>query len=400
MITDETSTASPSPSDTGPPTPTPTLAADNVVAPPEVHIQRWIPLGSLHLEYKYWENPRSVSGLSDEELQDLADSIRAGTSTGADGDERIFAGINVALEVIRVKADTRAGYIDLVTDGQRRVRACLLARLPDDALIPVIDQEPEIVEMTPELAAKYTLRSWDGAATRKGLSSYEITESAERIRNTRDPDTGKPYTLARISASLHRSESWLSKMLAARKGASPKLLLSWKMAELTDEQFKDLAAVPAGQQKAQTEAVVSARKGGDLGAARTQAREQRLAAVKAAKESAPPKPAPSGKHKAKPESKSPAAPAKVVRGPQGSLPVIAAPARKPPSFAVVEDFLQLSEKRPPTHEYVQGLMDGARWASGLMDAAKFRAPWAAYIARVHGGGKTDAKSKKKSKAKR
>jgi hypothetical protein len=50
----------------------------------------------------------------------------------------------------------------------------------------------------------------------------------------------------------------------------------------------------------------------------------------------------------------------------------------------VEDFLGLALKRPPTHDYVRGLMDGARWAVGLMDAAKFGKPWEAYMRHVQG----------------
>ena len=66
------------------------------------------------------------------------------------------------------------------------------------------------------------------------------------------------------------------------------------------------------------------------------------------------------------------------------MPIV--PPRKPPPFAVVEDLVGTAEKRPPTHDYVKGIIDGARWATGLMDSALFSKAWHVYLGHVAGGG--------------
>ena len=345
---------------------------------------RYVRLGDLRTEYKLWTNPRSVTGLDDQSIGELAASIKHYTRSEVDSGVT-YVGIQDPLKVVMIR---RNGTVDhLVVDGQRRLRATQIAVPIDDALVPVIDREPAPVEWTQELADKYLLEALETVGTRAGLSSFELSESADRLRKSKDPTTGKEYTLATISRAVGRSESWVSKILTARGAASPKLMLTWQSGEITDEQFKDLAvAKPAAQAKA-AEAVVDARKQGNKVTGRTLAKETKAAAkaTKAAK--AVPEPKAGKPTKAsKTSSKD---------GGQEEMPATAP--RKPPPFAVIEDLLGLADKRPPTHDYVKGLMDGARWASGLMDAGLFGKPWQAYMHHVQGtpAGKAGKASKKR-----
>lgn len=360
---------------------------------------RYAAFEDLYLEYKFWANPRSQTGLDDTSIKELAESILSGTTSSGENEEEIrtYAGVRVPLEVVMIKSN--GGFINLVIDGQRRYRGVETAGLPPDTLIPVYDLEIEPVDWTRELADKYLLRALDAVGTRAGLSSFELSESALRLRSSKDEETGKEFTLAKISRAIGRSESWVSRILSAREHASAKLLHSWKIGEVTDEQFKDLASVKnSARQRADVDAVVKARAAGDKSTARTLAKEQKLVATAAPK---PPKADPPAKAtKADATKAPPKGKPQAVRGPQATLPIPEQPQpRKPPSFAVIEDFLGMAAKRPPTHDYVKGLMHGAAWASGLLDASKFGKPWQAYLDRVQGSKASKAKPPKGKPAK-
>lgn len=339
---------------------------------PVGRVTRWVPLGELRLEYGCWTNPREFTGLAPEDIDALAASIAARTTQNMDT-EVTYAGIKDPLEVVQLQAN--GSIINLVIDGQRRHKAATKAYKGDKSvLIPVVDLEEEpIAKITPELANKYLRTALEMVGTRSGLSSYELSHSALKLRDTMDENTKKVFTLATIATIIGRSESWVSKILKARDSAKPTLLNQWKKGELTDEQFKDLATVktPAAQAKA-AEAVVEARKAGDKTTSRTLAKEQKeIVKAKAAK-------VPKGP---------------VIKGEQEEIPL--APPRKPVPFPVVEDLLDQSKKHPPTHEYVKGIMDGVRYAAGLLDPAKFSAPWHTYL--EHVGGKSAALKKKAKK---
>lgn len=361
---------------------------------------RLVRLSELVTEFRYWRNPRSVTGLGDDELRDLAASItRLSTQVLRDEDteQQLVAGILDPLKVVMIDGPNSA-VVNLVIDGQRRYRAAEIAFKDGvDPLIPVIDREPVPVTWTQEMANRYLLESLETVATREGLSSFELSESADQLRKSRDPDTGKDYTLAKIAQAIGRSESWVSKILKARSLATPKLLHQWQTGEITDEQFKDLAEErDPERQRAAAEEVGAARAVGDKSSSRVLAKEYRAKA----QEAKPAKPEATGsKRKAEKAPTAKGAPKAVVRGPQAELPVVppAPPPRKPPSFAVIEDFVGMAKKRPPTHDYVKGLMDGASWASGLKDAAEFGKPWQAYSARVAGeSARKPAKPAKKA----
>jgi len=336
---------------------------------------RWVPLGELRLEFGCWTNPREFTGLSADDIDILAASIHSRT---AQIDEATYAGIKDPLEVVRILAN--GSVINLVIDGQRRHKAATKAYRGDESvLIPVVDLEDEPIEkLTPAHANKYLRTALEMVGTRSGLSSYELSESAQKLRGTMDENTSKEFTLAAIATIVGRSESWVSKILKARGDAKPALLSQWKKGEITDEQFKDLASVktPAAQAKA-AEAVVEARKAGDKAASRTIAKEQKE--IVKAKAARTPK----------------AARGPVVKGEQEEIPL--APPRKSVPFPVVEDLLDQSKKHPPTHDYVKGIMDGVRYANGLMDPAKFAGPWHTYL--DHVGGKSAALKKRGGKKK-
>ncbi len=349
-------------------------SASDDTSVPVARSTRWVPLGDLRLEYGCWRNPREFTGLSADDIDTLASSILARTTTTQD---TTYAGIKDPLEVVQVAVN--GDIINLVIDGQRRHKAATKAYRGDETvLIPVVDLEEEpIAKLTPELANKYLRTALEMVGTRAGLSSYELSESAMKLRGTKDESTGKEFTLATIATVVGRSESWVSKILKAREAAKPTLLNQWKKGEITDEQFKDLATVktPAAQAKA-AEAVVEARKSGDKAASRTIAKEQKEIV------------------KAKATAKAAKAKGPVVQGEQTEIPM--PPPRKAVPFAVIEDLLDQAKRNPPTHEYVKGIMDGVRYANGLVDPAKFSAPWHTYLDHVSGKSAALKKSGKKS----
>lgn len=355
-----------------------------------------LPITALYLEHKLWTNPRRFSGLEDEKLARLAESIRHHTIQDAET-QVTYVGIKEELLVVPVYSNGDVIY--LVLDGQRRYLAAQLLyknQLGEDVLVPVVYREPEPVELTPELASQYLLESLETVGTREGLSGMELAENARRLRDSKDPETGKPFSLLKIGLAIDRSESWVSRMLTAMEHATPKLLLSWRNGEVTDEMFRDLATRrDPEKQKEATNAAIEARKSGDKAASRTLAKEQKEIARATKPEPPPKKSAPKAD---KPESKE-------TRASKAQAPLpLAAPApkkpeRKPPSFAVVEDFLSMADKRPPTHDYVKGLMDGARWGAGLLDPAKFGKAWHTY-ARLVAGAKPKAKKEKGKRAKK
>lgn len=352
--------------------------------------RRWVPLGELRLEHRYWQNPRRFSGLDKAGLEGLANSIKSRSTSEPVGDDTdpesdlVYAGIDDPLKVVQVLEN--GAVINLVIDGQRRICAIQThGVLQPDALVPVIDLEPAPVVLTAELAAQYLLIALRTVGTRAGLSSFELAESAQRLRGCKNTDTGNEYTLLEIATEIGKSESWVSRMLKAMSQATPKVLLSWQEGSLTDEQFKDLSAQrDTAKQVEAAGKVLEAKKGGARGESRTIAKEQR----ELAKAAQPPRPA---KHaKAAPSSpvKGAATAPKPAKGEQISMP--ATPPRKPPPFAVVEDLLQTAEKTPPTHDYVKGLLDGVRWDRGLLDAAMFAKPFHAYTGRVAGSSGSSA----------
>jgi hypothetical protein len=332
---------------------------------------RTAPLDSLWLEFKGWLNPREFTGLDPEAIGEMGGSIKV-------------KGITEPLKVAKIR--TKDGIIDLVVDGQRRV---LGARevLPKSAPIPVVDLIDAPIDATkgeiPTDAVDWLLIRAFTTLEREGLSSYELVNAALRWK-------ARGKTGEWIAKVINRSPSWVSKFLKARESASQKLLQQWRKGEITDEQFKDLAEVkdPAKQEEA-VKAVVDARKSGDATEARIRAKEIKETERVVNGHGKPPVVPPvvkggqltlDGKEEA-----SPAKPEPVKAKPP-------APKRSAPNRLVLEEMVDVASKRPPTADYVKGLVDGVKYALGIIDPGDFGKAWRQYIARVDGSG---AKAKPK-----
>jgi ParB-like chromosome segregation protein Spo0J len=327
--------------------------------------RRKVKLGDLRLDFKNWTNPRTVTGLDDPALDELADNLRK-------------RGMEIPPHVAQIKAN--GDIVDLVIDGQRRVMASLRF-LPKTTEIEVIDVEPIAVDLTPEKAAELTERALNITTNRAELSSYEICEAAAKLK-------AQGVKLSRIATAVHRSETWVSKMLSAREGATPKLVHSWQKSEITDEQFKDIAREKSPNTQNKTlEDVKAARESGDKASARVMAKE-------VAETSRAPKLVLNGT-----STNGHAKEAPVVKGPQVDLFEDRTKKEKEgpvaPSKAVLHDMLSFADKKPPTHEYVKGVMDGLKVALGFTNPEKLGKPWVTYLARCEGRAVV-----KKGKAKR
>lgn len=336
-------------------------------------VPRWVALGDLVIEYRHWRNPRSLTGLGDDDIAALATDIASKTrDVVLDGTDEVetYAGIDDPLDVVMIAQNGSA--VNLVIDGQRRFLAVTKAYSGDPhVMVPVRDREPAPVGWTQAISNRYLSEALTKVGLRSGLGAYELALNAKFLRDQRDEDTSAQYTQERIAQIIGRSESWVSKILKALNNASPKLLHRWEIGEITEEQFRDLAVDKnVKRQDSAAEAVVEARASGGRNAGRVIAKEAKEV-VKA-------------KAKAKVERAKAGSPAKKSKEPQQSeIPL--PPPRKPPPFAVVEDLLGVSAKKPPTHDYVRGALAGIQWATGLLDAAKMGKPWHDYITRCADG---------------
>lgn len=326
-------------------------AATNVIS------ARTVPLSALWLEAPNWINPREFSGLDTEDIEELGESLKT-------------KGIVEPLKVQRIlmNGDT----VDLVVDGQRRVLAARTS-LAKNAPIPVVDIEEDVIELTPEAADRLLEKAF-ATLERKGLSSFELASAARRWK-------AREKTGAYIASQIGKSESWVSKILKALDTATPKLVHSWKKGEITDEQFKELAEVkdPEEQKKAAKE-VVDTRKSGDKAEARVRAKEITATARVT-----------NGHSKGKPAPLPPREQLPLIKGegePAPSKPADVAPVKpagpKPPSKAAIEDLLGMADKRPPTSDYVKGLLDGVRYMTGALQPDQFAKAWTQYVNRIDG----------------
>lgn len=348
------------------------------------HLRRTVAIGDLHLDHKFWSNPRSFTALDEDSLDEFGKGLK-------------IEGILVPLHVVRVKLKDGSDAINLVLEGQRRVRAGMRV-FPKTHPVEVIDLEPEPIDLTPQKSAELLARVLH-IGHREGLSSYELSEAAERLRE-------QGLKLGEIGRAVNKSESWCSRMLDARKHATPKLMVSWKKGEITDEQFKDLAKEKPQAQGSATDQVVAARVSGDKATARAITQEVG-AANKVDRRTA-------GQSKADIIARvngvnghAKGAPAtKVVTGEQQDLFVKKEPKKdpegpRPPSRATMEDMLAVAKKKPPTHDYVKGIMSGIEFALGFTNPEKFGKPWVTYLARIEGKAVPKrAKAKPAPRAKR
>lgn len=341
---------------------------------------RFVRAADLVLDHQHWKNPRTVTGLDDISIAELGEDIKK-------------RGQQVPLLVQKIKAATKSGgdFSNLVLEGQRRGLA-IFECLPKDFEVAVIDRTPDVIDLTPEIADKIMLDMLSVASRREGLSAYELSEVASRLRD-------RDHTHKEIGKAIGRDESWVSKILTARKNATPDLMKRWRKNEITEEQFRDLAQVkdPAKQNEAAKE-VVKAREDGDNADARAKAKE--IAQTFKNEQKAEPK---------KGASANVAPP--VVKGPQADIfdrkgdtagdkrpETPPAPKRNTPSRIALEEIVALAERRPPTSDQVKGIIQGVRYALGLIEQNQFGKAWESYIARIDGSAKVKKAAKKAAKA--
>ncbi len=314
-------------------------------------IARLISISDLALEHPLWKNPRTLTGLGHKELIEFGEDI---VERG-----QIIPGL-----VQKVKADNEVGYINLVLDGQRRVLSvqqyCKSKKKSfKDVTLKFVDLYPEIIELTEESADRMLRDILAAAVKRAGLGSYEQVEAALQLQ-TRNESTNK-----QIGDAIGRSESWVSRMVRARRLASDKLVKAWANKKVTDEQFKELADInPHDKQNEALDELMGVREQGG--------RENKAAARNALKEKAA---------KAKAEKKA-AAPAKKSKK---SKKASTTKAEKSPADVLtkakpgIAEIVALREVKKPTDPYVKGLMDFALYSSGKISAEDFASPWRTYV---------------------
>lgn len=324
---------------------------------------REVPLHLLRREHGAWHNPRTQSGLSDKDLDALADDILA-------------RGLQDPLTVQRVLVNGES--VDVVTDGQRRElaleRLVKRGKIKSDFLVKVVDRTEEPIDLTIDEADKILLDMLATQVQRKELSSYELVMAAETLRK-------RNRTMEDVADAIGMSSTWVSKMLKALGNASPILLLKWQKGQITDEQFKDLASLKdmSEQEEGAAEAIEAKKAGSPRGEARAAVKERKERAEKSKRVT-------NGHNKEK-----------IVKGPQAELFSEGKKTPKPPSKAVLEEIVAMADKKPPTSDYVKGIVDAVNWQLGKMTDEDFRKPWKQYLARVEG---KVAKKAKPSKAKK
>lgn len=308
----------------------------------------------LTLDHEHWSNPRTTTGLDEHSIGELAADMKV-------------RGPLDPLTVQQVKLADRV--INLVVDGQRRTLAAMT--ISGNFLLPVVDRTPEPIALDWESSDRILTDVLASFSHREGLSDYELSEVAERMKN-------RGRNLADIGGAIRRSPSWVSRILTGRASATPMVLTAWKQGEITTEVFKEVTSQkdPA-QQETKAAAVLEASKSGNKGEARALAKEIAHEA-KAKDDDAPDvkKPAP------------------VVKGPQLSLlkdkdgkpdEGKPAPARTPmTSRHALEDLVRMAAKRPPMHELIKGIVLGVRYALGEIEPDSFGKPWISYLERAGG----------------
>ncbi len=196
-----------------------------------------VPLALLELQLEAFENPRTTSGVSKAEIAEFAADIH---------EHRIR--IPILVLPCTVPGDKKVHL--LVIDGQRRTLA--LRTIEHDLGkakfeqwigdgVPVTWASDHVVELTVAEADAQITAALAIASKRVGLSSYEVTMACKKLldRGMSQEEAGEV---------VDKSRTWVSRMVSATTKADPKLLENWEKGKLTDEAFKDLAAVPKVQQ--------------------------------------------------------------------------------------------------------------------------------------------------------
>ena len=328
---------------------------------------RNVELQSLELEAEHWKNPRMFTGLTEEEIAGFGEDIKT-------------RGIITPLLVQRIKRPDGSGWIELVIDGQRRYKGAHAAGFKPTAPIPVVDLDEEIVELTPKKSAQILLDMLATGKLREGLSSYEETESALRLR-----EAGK--SCSEIGRAIGRDASWVSRMLKARELASDAVLEAWRTGEIPDEMLRDFATLRRDKQDAKLAEALELRGSGDPAEARARVKEAVAEEADAQKER-------EAKSEARASRKAPKASS------DASEPKAKEGRDKPHRIErhALEDIVTCAKQKKPQHEYVKGVVDAVKMVLGHMDISDLAKAWHTYIARLSGDRPTKpAKPRKAAK---
>lgn len=315
-----------------------------------------------------WTNPRSFTGLNKQSIAELGEDIKSRERDGAPG-------IQVPLKVQRVIVPDRAEPLELVLDGQRRYLGAKAAGYKGTTPIVVIDHMDAPLELTAKSSAMLLLDIMAAANYRESLSTYEQAMAAQRLR-------ADHMDQADIARALRRSPSWVSRFLKALSQATPSLLADWKGGKVTDEQFKDLADVKTEEQSEALEQIKETRAKGDKSSARALVKEV-SGKAKAEKVAAKQTSTPPAKLKAinkKLDQRDAAIQAHVFA----------------PTKLVLSQLVELAAKKAPHHEYAKGVVDGVKYALGLLDESKLGKAWHDFAARAAGIAKPTKTEKVKA----
>ncbi len=406
---------------TAPTATTPNPASTLLAFPKKGHMTRTITLDLLRLDHPLWTNPRTVSGMSDAELDELGDDLldrgqqlditvqmvydsprsRAEWPAAdplpaepvvvrdlegmdpAEADPSPDSEVDADADAPTMEGDISEPFA-LVLDGQRRVlaltRACKRRKKGLRTVeVKVSDYSEGAVEFTAAYAGTLFENITAAAIHRKGLSSYEQLEAARK-------GLARGRTMAQAAKTINRSESWVSRMNRAYDRAGPSLIDLWKAGKVTDEYFKDLADVKGGteafpfrNQEIATQEALAIQTAATGREAKTAARhlvkekaaeakQARKAEAKASKPEKPAKPEPAakgkGKAKAEPE-----------------------PTRKdPPAKVTSRVFYAMGQTHKPLDPYVKGFMAHAAYDLGEIAADQLASSFRSYLKRASKAG--------------
>ncbi len=314
-----------------------------------------LPRSALLLEHPLWKNPRTTTGLGDKELYEFGEDVY----------ER--GQIIPALVQRIADPDAEEGFVWLTLDGQRR---CLgldayaskkkIAR--SKIMVKCVELYPHILELTSESADRMMLDVLAAAVKRAGISSFEEAEAAWLLSQHNE------MSQKQIGDAIGRSESWVSRMVRARTFASDKLISAWAGGKVTDEQYKDLAAIQGHdeQKEALSEVLEERSKGGRENKAEARNKlKEKASKAKAAKRA-----------EKKPSKKAVKKAAKKAAATKSAKDVLSS--NKP----ALGEIIALVETKKPSDPYVKGIMDGARLAKGEISIDDFAPAWRTYMKQV------------------
>lgn len=136
-----------------------------------------------------------------------------------------------------------------------------------------------------------------------------------------------------LAKEINKSQAWVSRTLTAFKKASPELLKAWKSADLPLDTVMDIANLPREAQADAIKEQVSIRESGGRKAA--------------------------GEARAKAKSDT----GQTAR----------------PSSKAITQLLVLGENKPVESPYVKGMMDGLKFANGLIGLGEFEDDWTRFL---------------------